>query len=62
MRIAYDNESNALYNYLIEGQEQCRTVRLTEAIALDFGKAEKLVGIEILGAKRSLVKRDCRTS
>ena len=36
MRITYDPEADALYIYLLEGHRQCRAVRLTEDIALDF--------------------------
>src|SRR5689334_20865075 len=54
MRISYDSEIDALYIRLIEGQHECRTVRLNEGIALNIGKGEKLVGIEILDAKEVL--------
>ncbi len=50
MRISYDPEADAVYIYLLEGQHQCRVVRLTEDIALDFTNGEKLAGIEVLGA------------
>ncbi len=50
MRISYDPEADALYIYLMEGAQQCRVVRLTDDIALDFTEGEKLVGIEVLGA------------
>ncbi len=56
MKIAYDKEADALYIRLLEGEYQCRVVRLTEDIALDFTAGEKLVGIEVLGASR-LFKR-----
>lgn len=56
MRITYDKGTDALYIYLLEGEEQCKTVRLTEEIALDFAKGEKLIGIEILDAKDLLGK------
>lgn len=56
MRITYDTGTDALYIYLLEGEEQCKTVRLTEEIALDFAKGEKLIGIEILDAKDVLGK------
>jgi uncharacterized protein YuzE len=41
-----------MYIQLVEGRHQCRTVRLTDDIALDFGAGEILVGIEILDARR----------
>lgn len=56
MRITYDKETDALYIYLIEEEQQCKTVRLTDEIALDFAKGERLIGIEILDAKDVLGK------
>jgi uncharacterized protein YuzE len=52
MRITYDKEGDALYIRLLEGEYQCRVVRLTDDIALDFAAGEKLVGIEVVGASR----------
>ncbi len=54
MKISYDSEIDALYIRLIEGAHECRTVRLNEEIALNMGKDEQLVGIEILDAKTVL--------
>ncbi|MDO8670150.1 MAG: DUF2283 domain-containing protein [Dehalococcoidia bacterium] len=54
MKISYDAEINALYVRLLEGKHQCRTVWLNEEIALNIGKGEILVGIEILDAKEVL--------
>lgn len=54
MKISYDSEIDALYIRLIEGKQECRTVRLNEEIALNIGAGEKLVGIEILDAKELL--------
>lgn len=56
MKISYDPEIDALYIRLIEGKQECRTVRLNEEIALNIGAGEKLVGIEILDAKEVLGK------
>jgi len=52
MKITYDKMADALYIRLLEGEYQCRVVRLTEDIALDFAAGEQLVGIEMLGASR----------
>ncbi len=52
MEITYDKEVDALYIRILEGEHQCRVVRLTEDIALDFTQGERLVGIEVLGASR----------
>ena len=52
MRISYDKEADALNITLIEGDFQCRVVRITDDIALDFAPGEKLVNIEILNAKQ----------
>lgn len=54
MRISYDPEVDALYIRLIEGNHECRTVRLNEEVALNVGAGERLVGIEILDAKEVL--------
>ena len=54
MKISYDPEADALYIRLIEGEYECRTLRLNEEIALNIGPGEKLVGIEILDAKEVL--------
>ena len=54
MRITYDKEIDALYLRLIEGRHQCRTLRLTDEIALNIGEGELLVGIEILDAREVL--------
>ena len=54
MRISYDPEVDALYIRLVEGEHQCRTLRLTDEIALNVGEGELLVGIEILDAKHVL--------
>ena len=54
MKISYDPEIDALYIRFVEGQHECRTVRLNEEVALNLGADEKLVGIEILDAKEVL--------
>ena len=51
MKISYDKETDALYIRLVEGQHQCRTLRLSDEVALNIGEGELLVGIEILDAK-----------
>jgi len=51
MKISYDPEIDALYIRLLDGAQECRTVRLSEEVALNIGADEKLVGIEILDAK-----------
>ena len=61
MKITYDKEVDALYIRLLEGQYQCRVVRLTDDIALDFAAGEQLVGIEVLGASRLFDKPDAPT-
>lgn len=56
MKIEYDKEADAMYIRLLEGPFQCRNVRLTDDIALDFAAGEQLVGIEVLGASRLFKK------
>jgi uncharacterized protein YuzE len=50
MRITYDPEADAISIRLREGKYECRTVRLSDDIALDFAPGEQLVAIEVLGA------------
>ncbi len=54
MKISYDAEIDALYIRLLEGKHDCRSIRLSEEVALNIGPGEKLVGIEILDAKSVL--------
>ncbi len=52
VEITYDKDVEALYIRFLAGEHQCRVVRLTEDIALDFTQGEKLVGIEVHSASR----------
>jgi len=61
MKITYDPEIDALYIRLVEGDCECRTLRLNEEIALNLGPGETLVGIEILDAKEVLGKGELPT-
>jgi len=61
MRIRYDKKADALYIRLLEGDYECRVVRLTDDIALDFASGERLVGIEVLGASRLFEHPDSPT-
>ncbi|WP_055073840.1 DUF2283 domain-containing protein [Pseudanabaena sp. 'Roaring Creek'] len=54
MKISYDQETDALYIRLVEGHHECRTLRLSEEIALNIAAGEVLIGIEILDAKEIL--------
>jgi uncharacterized protein YuzE len=56
IRISYDGEVDALYIRLLEGEYQCRTLRLTDEVSLNIGPGEELVGIEVLDAKDVLGK------
>lgn len=56
MKISYDPEIDAVYIRLVEGEFECRTLRLNEEIALNIGPGETLVGIEILDAREVLGK------
>jgi uncharacterized protein YuzE len=51
MKISYDAEIDALYIRLLDCRHECRSVRLSDEVALNIGAGEKLVGIEILDAK-----------
>lgn len=52
MRISYDQEVDAIYIRLVDGEQECRTLRLSGEVALNIGPNEQLVGIEILNARQ----------
>ena len=54
MKIRYDSETDAIYIRLVEGPQECRTVRLNEEVAMNIGCDEQLVGIEVLDASQVL--------
>ncbi len=54
LKLSYDPEVDALYIRIVEGKQECRTLRLNEDIALNVGPGEVLVGIEILDASHVL--------
>ena len=54
MKITYDEDVDAMYVQLIDGEHECRTVSLNDDVSLDLDARERLVGIEILDAKRVL--------
>jgi len=56
MKISYDPEVECAVYPLIEGEYECRTLRLTRRLPWNIGPEEVLVGIEILDAKQVLGK------
>ena len=54
MRIQYDPQADAVYIRLLDGEYECRTLRLNEEVALNLGPGEELVGIEIVDATEVL--------
>ena len=52
MKISYDEKYDTMYIKLVDGPVECRTLQLSEDVALNIGPNEKLVGIEILDAKQ----------
>lgn len=54
MKIRYDDEVDALYIRFVDEPAQCRVVRLTDQVAVNFGPGEKVVGIEVLDASQFL--------
>ena len=37
VKISYDQETDSLYIRLVDGQHECRTLRLSDEIALNIG-------------------------
>jgi uncharacterized protein YuzE len=59
MKITYDKEVDALYIYIkypMKNGVVKKTIELNEDIIIDFNKKNRLVGIEVLNFKKSLIK------
>lgn len=54
MKIVYDPEVDAIYFRFVKGKRQVTTQRLTEDIAVNYGRKGEVVGIEILSASEHL--------
>lgn len=60
MRFEYDKEVDAGYIYVVEdvkNGEAVKTIQLNDNIILDFDKNGKLLGVEILDAKKVLSEK-----
>lgn len=60
MKMTYDKEVDAAYIYIkypIKYGECADTIDINEDIALDYDKSGKLLGVEILNAKKILGKK-----
>lgn len=59
MKLEYDRDVDAAYIYLkypIKEGEAQKTIQLNENIILDFDEEDKLIGIEILEATKTVKK------
>lgn len=57
MKFEFDKEADAAYIYLkgnIEEGEASKTICINENIILDFNSTNKLIGIEVLNASKTL--------
>ena len=54
MKIKYDPEVDAAYISFKKGPTQVTTLRLSEDVAIDLGRHEEIVGIEVLDASKRL--------
>lgn len=52
MKITYDDQYDTMYIKLVDEIVECRTLQLSEDVALNIGPNERLIGIEILDAKQ----------
>lgn len=57
MKITYDAQVDAAYICLRKGRFQVTTHRLTEDVAVNYAPDGSVVGIEVLDARKYLVKR-----
>ncbi len=56
MRLTYDEEADAIYVYVREGEHVARSEILEDGRVVDLDVAGRLIGIEILDASRSGVR------
>ena len=54
MKITYDSNNDLLYIRIDPRKQQLENIRVKENIVLDIGEDDKLVGIEILDASKTL--------
>ncbi len=57
MKLEYDKEVDAAYIYLqypIKEGEAKKTIGLNDNIILDFNENDKLIGVEVLNASKTL--------
>lgn len=54
MKITYDLKNDLLYIRIDTRKQQLENIRVKENIVLDIGEEDKLVGIEILDASKTL--------
>ena len=54
MKVKYDPKVDAAYISFKKKPVEVTTMRITEDIAVDFGPAEDIVGIEVLDASKHL--------
>jgi uncharacterized protein YuzE len=54
MKIQYDSKTDLLYLRFDERRQQVVNKRVSEGIVLDIGDGDKVVGIEILDASKTL--------
>lgn len=62
MKVQYDPSVDAAYIRFREGKVEVRTVRVTEAVAVDLGPDDEVYGVEVLDAARNLGLRPDVTS
>lgn len=54
MKISYDPKVDAAYLRFLDGDFECTTVQLSEAVAVNIAPGGKVVGIEVLDASENL--------
>ena len=60
MKFEYDKEADAAYiclKYPIKDGEVKKTIELNDNIILDFDSKDKLIGVEILDASKTMNKK-----
>ncbi len=61
LKTTYDEQADAAYIYLNESAKVEKTVELSEGFLVDLDKDKKIIGIELLDAKKKLGLPELRT-
>jgi len=61
LKTTYDEKADAAYIYIDESAKVDKTIELSSDFLVDLDKDKKIIGIELLNAKKKLGLRELRS-